>query len=349
VRLYYFKCKQGNFGDDLNAWLWERLIPAAFNDKDDALFCGIGMILNNDIPIQPKRKIVFGSGAGYGKPPEGFGDNNWQIISVRGPLTAKLLNLSEGAAVTDGAILLSVFPEFEPIPKSKREGVVFMPHCGNSLEYGAWQNICQKAGIKFLDPRDDTKQTTQSIRHSRLVIAEAMHAAIVADTMRVPWVPVTISCHVNHFKWLDWTLSLDLPYRPISLSPSNFLEAWQNIRLKMAGEEHSLPILTANEALAHMKKQLDMLSSKEWSAGKIKSETINRRLSKLMRYRGFSQLTYLADVLFRQYATMNIKTMVAKQTTFLSNELIFRQKIDEMKNRLETLRVSLGQKSNSLL
>lgn len=34
------------------------------------------------------------------------------------------------------------------------------------------------AGITFIDPRGDSVETPQIIRRSRLVIAEAMHAAV---------------------------------------------------------------------------------------------------------------------------------------------------------------------------
>jgi succinoglycan biosynthesis protein ExoV len=41
-----------------------------------------------------------------------------------------------------------------------------------------------------------------------------MHAAIVADTFRIPWVPVVTNARINEFKWRDWTSSLDLEYAP---------------------------------------------------------------------------------------------------------------------------------------
>jgi succinoglycan biosynthesis protein ExoV len=43
-----------------------------------------------------------------------------------------------------------------------------------------------------------------------LVIAESMHAAIIADAFRVPWIPVRFSPHFHAEKWLDWAASLDM-------------------------------------------------------------------------------------------------------------------------------------------
>ena len=46
MKLYYYRATQGNFGDDLNSWLWEELVPGRWSDEDDGeLFCGIGTII----------------------------------------------------------------------------------------------------------------------------------------------------------------------------------------------------------------------------------------------------------------------------------------------------------------
>ena len=58
VKLYYYKATAGNFGDDLNSWLWDRLLPNAFdgicyhrhssherNNNENTLFVGIGTLL----------------------------------------------------------------------------------------------------------------------------------------------------------------------------------------------------------------------------------------------------------------------------------------------------------------
>lgn len=42
-----------------------------------------------------------------------------------------------------------------------------------------------------------------------------MHAAIIADTMRVNWIPVVASHEISTFKWLDWLSTSDVEYNPI--------------------------------------------------------------------------------------------------------------------------------------
>jgi succinoglycan biosynthesis protein ExoV len=52
-----------------------------------------------------------------------------------------------------------------------------------------------------------------------------MHAAILADAFRVPFVAVTTSRQINSFKWQDWASSLGLSYRPRHVPISSRAEA----------------------------------------------------------------------------------------------------------------------------
>ncbi len=228
MKLHHYRAPHGNFGDDLNGWLWESLVPGAWDEDPETLFVGIGTLLGRDLPPARKR-IVFGTGAGYGRPPQSPLDLSWEIVCVRGPLTARALGLPGKCAVTDGALLLASFPEYDPQPEDQRSGIAFMPHHGHMTHPG-WSEACRRAGIELLDPRADSRSTVARIRGCRRVLAEAMHAAVVADALRVPWVPVISSQRINMFKWLDWTASMELPYRPRRVPP---IAPWEAVGEKM--------------------------------------------------------------------------------------------------------------------
>src|SRR5215210_6848355 len=98
MKLYYARLKGGNFGDDLNRWLWERLVPGLLDSDGSVLFVGIGSILNSLLD-NDKVKVIFGSGAGYGAAPRI--DHRWKIYFVRGPLTAEALGIDRKLAITD--------------------------------------------------------------------------------------------------------------------------------------------------------------------------------------------------------------------------------------------------------
>src|ERR1019366_6854573 len=66
---------------------------------------------------------------------------------------------------------------------------------------------------------------------AKLVVAEAMHGAIVADTLRIPWIAVECSPEILPFKWVDWCQSMDLPYKPFQLLPTSAWDAMKRRRV----------------------------------------------------------------------------------------------------------------------
>jgi succinoglycan biosynthesis protein ExoV len=222
MKLIYYEGDPPNFGDEINASMWDHLLPDGFlDDREDELFLGIGSILWDYLPKAP-RKIVAGSGfGGYTAAPD-VHDGTWEVLWVRGPQTARVLGIDPRFAITDAAVLLRA----TPLPAAPtRSGVAFMPHV-DSIPRGAWADVCAQAGVTFLDPRAPVEQLLAGIRGADLLITEAMHGAIVADALRTPWVPVLPFHSSNRAKWHDWAASLDLMLNNVVLTPSNLREAW---------------------------------------------------------------------------------------------------------------------------
>lgn len=224
LQLYYWD--GGNFGDDLNVWMWNKLIPEIVDTEayykrsgSRPLFVGIGTILSEHIPANVK-KAIFGSGFGYAGLP--ILNENAKIYFVRGPLTAEKLGLNPDYAITDAALLIRDInlPEIE-----KKYRYSFMPH-HSSVSSVNWLEVCNDLGIKYLDPTAGFEQSLNDLRASEIVIAEAMHGAILADAFRIPWIAVNLHGNaINSFKWDDWCRSINVKYNP--LKPSKL----KNIRL----------------------------------------------------------------------------------------------------------------------
>lgn len=224
MRLVYYDIPAGNFGDDLNWFLWPRLLPDAFSGATrmpmfartesgppgEDLFVGIGTLIMQSLPSSGRR-LVFGSGAGYGLTPDR--DEQLKIYFVRGPLTAQKLGLDARLAITDPAILVRLFP---PAAQATRYKISFMPHW-IMAESGVWQQICHALDIHFIDPRWPPLRVIRNIAETEILVAEALHGAIVADALRVPWVPVTSGKSVLPFKWQDWCRTIGVPYEPVKL------------------------------------------------------------------------------------------------------------------------------------
>jgi hypothetical protein len=254
MKLTFFRGHVPNFGDELNPYMWEKLLPADFLDQDEReLFLGIGSILWNDLP-KTARKYVMGSGyAGYTGLPD-VHDGSWDIVFVRGPQTARLLNIAPEKAICDSAILLRALGLPEPAPSFD---VGFMPHY-ESLDRGLWEEACRIAGIPLIDPREDVETVISKIRGARMIITEAMHGAIVADALRTPWVAALPINPGHHQKWQDWSGALSVKVRFQELRPSSALEFYVGLTggrgdpNGRAGRwSRSVAALPANKLLAH--------------------------------------------------------------------------------------------------
>lgn len=201
-----------NFGDRLNEHVWSHYLGERLCETDQELLVGIGSLLNHRLPVGA-TKYILGAGVGHGDAPTL--DESWKISWVRGPRSAQFLGLPAEAAITDGAMLLA---DLVDPPQAKRYPVSFIPHCSavgpGSLE--VLQALCAEAGIHFINPESPVPRVLDEIGASQRVIAEALHGAITADALRIPWHPVTRR-GVFSFKWQDWTESMELRYDPTLL------------------------------------------------------------------------------------------------------------------------------------
>lgn len=218
MKLFYYHEKSGNFGDDLNAWLWDALLPGWQEWDTDVTLIGVGTILNAELDLPQSMKLVIGSGYGYGDAPDIGPNASWDIRSVRGPETARQLGLSASLGIIDPAIMISQLDEFKDIEKDGK-APLFVPHHSN-VDRHPWERICGKLGIEYLSPKLNDKLVIRKIAAAPLVIAESMHAAIIADTFRVPWIPVDISGTFNYFKWNDFAKSVDVELRVEKFFPA---------------------------------------------------------------------------------------------------------------------------------
>jgi succinoglycan biosynthesis protein ExoV len=215
MKLTYHEGK--NFGDALNPMIFYHFLGKDFFDEDSSVqFLGIGSILG--LKKKAGKKIVFSSGYAAGDD-DAYGsapviDQNYEVICVRGPKTARILNLPLEKAIADGAILLPTF--YKPDIKSQRFKYSLILHHKSLDFYSGWENVCKEAGIHLIDVRKNVEQVLSEIVSSDHVLCEAMHGAIVADAYRVKWTPVNFYPHINFFKWQDWCESLLMDYKPFN-------------------------------------------------------------------------------------------------------------------------------------
>jgi succinoglycan biosynthesis protein ExoV len=325
-----------NFGDDLNRWLWNRLLGSALEGRDEVYFAGIGTVISKGLLPPNKQYIVLGSGVGYDILPDDVGGPSWEILAVRGPLTAKVLGLPAAKAVTDAAALLRLLPECEPLPESEQAGIVFMPHY-STLADGNWERVCELAGVTFLDPFEDSEKMVQRIRRAKLVIADAMHAAIVADALRVPWIPVALSPQSNTFKWLDWTRSLGLPYEPVYLGASTALEAIGNFSYRFRGISYYSANRNIDRVTRKFQRNQSLRSSSYWGIwGRWMFLLTFRLPQRILALKPFQSVRRKIDQWYIRRATRGLKE-AQKRPLNLSEESVFNARLQRLQSLLKDL------------
>ncbi len=331
MEIEYTHVTAGNFGDDMNSWFWEKLSPGGWGANSKHTLVGIGSLLGLDRDSS-RHWHVLGSGAGYQYPTNLSEMSHWNFLAVRGPLTALALGLPKERAVTDTAILLSSIPEFQVVPENERGGIIFIPH-HRASENCDWEKICQAAGIGYIDPGADSIEVIDSIRRSSLVLSGAMHAAIIADTFRVKWVPITTSSSINHFKWMDWTLSMELPYDPTFVGPGSSEGKIRDLVFRYSWVSDKIP-KNNQVALRYLKKRCrrnpirTVWSSSIWKFGSLVESILKTRSGRKIRSR--------MDKGAQSLAIIGLKKASLSEG-FLSEDGVFEDRLNQMKRGLKVI------------
>ncbi len=215
MQLISYHGRTPNFGDDLNACLWPALAPDLFDGNSEDGFLGIGTVIG--MPVPGIRTLhVFGSGIGNNRL-DRWRDQAVRYWCVRGPISARLLGVSADLAITDGAVLTPLVHGF-PAMGAGGGGTVIVPHW-QTLDHPGWPAVAAETGFELIDPRADPRLVVERIARADLVLAEAMHGAIIADTYGVPWIAFATSKNFGSTKWVDWAMSLGLEFDLTPIPP----------------------------------------------------------------------------------------------------------------------------------
>lgn len=207
MKPFYYAAPSGNVGDDLNSWIWPRLVPELLDENLDHLLLGIGSILNHRIP-PARRYTVIGAGIGYGSLPD-LNVGEWDFVCLRGPISKAALAPKGDPVLIDGGYLLRLC--YAPVFQQGGHSA-FVPHVDSAIS-GLWEDACSLAGVPMIDPRWPIKRFTDAVCNAKLVICEAMHGAIIADMFGIPWIAVRSQAAIDSRKWNDWGNALNTAIR----------------------------------------------------------------------------------------------------------------------------------------
>lgn len=265
MNLKYFKAEKGNFGDELNPFIFNRLLkcisqPDNYSDID---FYGIGTLIDRRID-ETRRTVLFGTG--IRDICRTYNQMNWNIFFLRGPVSANIL---KAKCITDSAyaiLLLDNFPDSVPCHK-KKYPISIIPHYRH-MNYINWTYITQHVDINIIDPQQPVETVIAQINQSKKIIASAMHGAIMADICRVPWVRLRMevipaeSFFISDLKWTDWLSSLSL--NDVAIPIRNY---WITQEGKACIQAHNELIFTLKNIISY--KDLFRLSSSDLLKRKV--------------------------------------------------------------------------------
>lgn len=220
MKLICYNSEKGNFGDDLNFWLWPQIFGKTIWDDNSIAFLGIGSILisNYDYVNEAEkyeRKVIFGTGVRTVKEVFNF-DKSWDISFLRGPFSSYITCGNYNNYISDGAYFIALLPNYQKYLSRKKKYKISVVPYYQSMDQLDWTYCCEQLGWHMISPvGKDVERFIEEIADSEQVICEAMHGAIVADILRVPWKRLKFNAHlfegevVSEFKWTDWLYSIE--------------------------------------------------------------------------------------------------------------------------------------------
>lgn len=207
IRAYWWRPKHSpwNFGDELGAIILRKLgykVHRVSFAKADVLLTGT---LLDPAEVKNPNATVVGSGAGHTHDAQ----HNFNVLSVRGLLTAKALNVE--APLGDLGLLASrIWPKS---PAKYNIGVV--RHYVDQDEYPFADIV--------IDATEPAEEVISKISSCRVILSSSLHGCIVADSYGIPNMRIAREDVITgDWKWLDHKTAL---IKPISDIQDDLLEA----------------------------------------------------------------------------------------------------------------------------
>lgn len=212
--LTWHKDAQHNFGDDINPYLYEKIVGKPPNyiplSESTVRFMAIGSVISaaNDMTI------VWGTGSMFcntkitGQP---------EMRAVRGPLTRRVVLASDIKCPEVYGDPVLLIPRYYNPTIEKKYKVGLIPHYidHNKIDIVPGDKDAIKISIGLgIEEFIDTVKSCESI------VSSSLHGLIIADAYGIPcrWAEVSSNVAGDGFKFKDYFGSIGLkPYAPLNL------------------------------------------------------------------------------------------------------------------------------------
>lgn len=141
---------------------------------------------------------------------------NWEIVMLRGPLTAEQCGCRKSILYGDPGILASlIYPKV--IKKKYSLGII--PH-DIDLDYARSLNL--DSSIKIISPRQSPREVAKQIKECQNIASSSLHGLVFADSFIIPNIHIKFGNKLiggNH-KFKDYYLGMNSQYEFVNYNSS---------------------------------------------------------------------------------------------------------------------------------
>ncbi|MHC2066848.1 polysaccharide pyruvyl transferase family protein [Bremerella sp. T1] len=214
LRVYWWNQgpRAGNFGDELGPALIRILARSRVEwaPPEMADIISIGSVLEPWFWKNTRSfsGIVWGSGRMYGS--ESFSLASSQISLLRGPLTLKSFGGDNSIPLGDPGLLADIFLK----KRDPKYALGLVPHW-SQFEHLAWTRLAAH-NTHLIDVCSGYEQVISQIAQCEAIVSSSLHGLIVADSLGIPNVWVTLGDDPTYpnqdfrFKFADYYASLGI-------------------------------------------------------------------------------------------------------------------------------------------
>ncbi|MDO6597696.1 polysaccharide pyruvyl transferase family protein [Oceanihabitans sp. 2_MG-2023] len=210
--VYSLYARVNNFGDQFNKDLlryFEReLIYVKSAEKSQAVFTG--SILGN-FPVEYSGYIL---GAGFLLERYKRLNNNWNILILRGPLSAMQCGEKNALYADPGILASNIYKE----NVAKRYDLGIIP---NGREKDIVLNLKFGENVLLINPHRNAKEVIKDIKSCKCIASSSLHGLIFADSFRIPNIHLYFSDKVlgGYHKFIDYYLGMDTEHQVVKYNP----------------------------------------------------------------------------------------------------------------------------------
>ena len=204
-----------NFGDEFSPIGWEIATgrQARWASPQAADVFAVGSILEHAL-ARAAGAVIWGTGARGELDRAARLPGSVRVVAVRGPLTAKSLQVTNVAMGDPGLLVGQAVSSGTPRVSGRR---VFVPHyrTTQTREGRSTLAAARSSGFSIVLPGLTPREVAQEIAQSQLVVTTSLHGLVFANALDRPCQFIAPPADEPTFKYRDYCGSLGVDYAPV--------------------------------------------------------------------------------------------------------------------------------------